>query len=179
MASLREFGLVGAIVVRDGVIGKGHGTMQAVGRLYAAGEALYPAPGQKAGAKPFKAGHVPVLDVSGWTEAQFRAYVIADNKIASDAGWDEALLQIELADLKAIGFDTALTGFEDDELAQAMGRTGGHGVVPVTPVEDRFWISIRGPLKSQAKALAALRQGMAGIEGVDVELGTVNQETYE
>lgn len=179
MASIREFGLVGAIVVRDGVIGKGHGTMQAVMRLYAGGEAIYPAPGQKGGAQPYQAQHVPVLDVSGWTEAQFRAYVIADNRIAEDAGWDESLLRVELADLRAIGFDTELTGFEDDELAEVMGKTSGVRSVDVHSVQDRFWISVRGPLKSQALALAALRTAMTGIEGVDVQIATVTQEKYE
>jgi len=174
-ASIREFGLVGAIVVRDGVIGKGHGTMQAVRRLYEAGESVYPAPGEKGKAKAFKAGHVPVLDVSGWSEEQFRAYVIADNRIAQDAGWDEKLLRLELADLKQIGFDVGLTGFEPDELDTAMrAAASGVSVVEVSELQDRFWISLRGPLKQQAKVLKALREATANLEGVEVELGTIN-----
>ena len=47
----------------------------------------------------------------GWSEAQKRAYVIADNKLALNAGWDEELLALEIGDLQALGFDLDLTGF--------------------------------------------------------------------
>jgi len=115
--SLEEFGMVGAIVVRQGVIGKGHGTLAGARKIYEAGHLLYPAPGQKAGAKPFPAGQIPVLSVDGWTETQFRAFIIADNKLALNAGWDEDLLALELCELDADGFDLGITGFGEDELA--------------------------------------------------------------
>ena len=54
----------------------------------------------------------------GWSEAQKRAYVIADNKLALNAGWDVELLKVELTDLKAMGADLGLVGFADDELAE-------------------------------------------------------------
>jgi len=115
-ASIDAFGMVGAIVVRDGVIAKGHGTISAIRNLYAAGKRLYPAPGCEQGAEPYPDGTVPVLDVSGWTDAQFRAYVIADNKLALNAGWDDALLAVELSGLADISFDLSLIGFDDDEM---------------------------------------------------------------
>lgn len=115
-ASLEEFGMVGAIIVRNGIMAKGHGTLMAIRRIYDAGRLLYPAPGKAAGAAPFEPGHVPVLNVSGWTDAQFRAYVIADNRLALDAGWDEDMLVGELIDLRDAGFDLALTGFTEEEL---------------------------------------------------------------
>lgn len=175
MGMIREFGFVGEVVVREGVIARGHGRIAAVKRLYEAGELLYPAPGQKGKAKPFKPGHVPVLDVSGWSEEQFRAFLIADNRIAEDAGWDENLLRLELEDLKQIGFDVGLTGFEPDELDKAMrAASSGVALVEVSELQDRFWISLRGPLKQQAKVLKALRSATAGLEGVEVELGTIN-----
>jgi DNA modification methylase len=59
---------------------------------------------------------VPVMTARGWTEAQRRAYVLADNKLALNAGWDEGLLRVELADLQAGGFDLGLAGFEATEL---------------------------------------------------------------
>jgi len=121
-ASLDEFGMVGAIVVRDGVIAKGHGTLAAVRKLYAAGKRLYPPPGRAQGAEPFPDGTVPVLDASGWTDAQFRAFVIADNKLALNAGWDEELLRLELGELGDLGFDLELIGFSDDELAELLGE---------------------------------------------------------
>ena len=59
---------------------------------------------------------VPCMVARGWTAAQKRAYVIADNKIAENAGWDENLLNVEFAALRDIGFDLSLTGFELGEI---------------------------------------------------------------
>jgi site-specific DNA-methyltransferase (adenine-specific) len=123
-ASLDEFGMVGAIVVRDGVIAKGHGTLAAIRKLYAAGKKLYPAPGKSAGAEPYPDGTAPVLNVSGWTDAQFRAYVIADNKLALNAGWDEEMLRVEFDALRAEGYDTDVIGFSTDELVDLFATDG-------------------------------------------------------
>lgn len=125
-AFITEFGMVGGIVVRNGVIAKGHGTLAAIRKIYSsAGGLLYPAPGKSGGAEPFPAGKVPVLDVSGWSDAQFRAYVIADNKIAENAEWDMEALGLELADLNDAGFNLALTGFDDTEVAELMAQMSG------------------------------------------------------
>src|SRR4051794_2923559 len=59
---------------------------------------------------------VPVMVAAGWTEAQRRAYVIADNKLTENAGWDADLLTLEVADLAEMGFDLPLMGFSDAEL---------------------------------------------------------------
>lgn len=59
---------------------------------------------------------VPVVVASGWSEAKKRAYVIADNKLALNAGWDNELLALELGDLGDLGFDLDLIGFSTDEL---------------------------------------------------------------
>src|SRR4051794_20093376 len=88
-ASIEEFGMVGAIVVREGVIAKGHGTLAAIRKLLAAGKSIYPPPGRAQGAARFPDGQVPVLNASGWSDAQFRAFVIADNRLAELAGWDD------------------------------------------------------------------------------------------
>ncbi|MBJ9673356.1 site-specific DNA-methyltransferase [Burkholderia gladioli] len=114
--SIEEFGMVGAIVVRDGVIAKGHGTLAAIRMLYSAGKRLYPPPGRSRGAEPFPDGEAPVLDASGWTDAQFRAFVVADNQLALLAGWDDELLRLEVAELLDEGFDVDLLGFEPVEL---------------------------------------------------------------
>ena len=60
---------------------------------------------------------VPVMVAAGWSEAQKRAYVLADNKLAMNAGWDNDLLKIELGDLQAFDFDLGLIGFSADEIA--------------------------------------------------------------
>jgi DNA modification methylase len=75
----------------------------------------------------------------GWSEAQCRAYVLADNKLAENAGWDKQLLMLEVADLTTLGFDLSLVGFSDRELtsfsvAQHQGLTDPDQIPP-TPAE--------------------------------------------
>ena len=63
---------------------------------------------------------VPVIVASGWSDAKKRAYVIADNKLALNAGWDEEMLALELGELGELGFDLDLTGFSAEEIAALM-----------------------------------------------------------
>lgn len=127
--SIEAFGMAGAIVVREGMIAKGHGTLAACSLLYGQGKRIYPPPGPSAPEdqrpEAFPAGKVPVLDASGWTDEQFRAYVIADNKLALNAGWDEALLAGELQALQASDFDVGVIGFARDELFRLLPNGGG------------------------------------------------------
>lgn len=97
MGSIKEFGFTNPVLVDgDGVIIAGHGRTMAAQRL-----------GMK---------EVPCLRLSHLTEAQKRAYVIADNKLALNAGWDTELLIVELRDLNSENFDLSTTGFTDTEL---------------------------------------------------------------
>ena len=97
-ASIREFGFTNPILVDgDNGIIAGHGRLSAARKL-----------GMQ---------EVPVIELAGLTDAQKRAYVLADNKLALNAGWDDALLSIELKGLDADGFDIGLIGFGEDELA--------------------------------------------------------------
>lgn len=114
--SIDEFGLVGGIVVRNGTIAKGHGTLKAIQLLMSRGKAIYPAPGESGGAMPYPRGFIPTIDASGWTDRQFRAYVLADNRLAEKSGWDKDILRIELGDLSLEGFDIELTGFSSKDL---------------------------------------------------------------
>jgi DNA modification methylase len=80
-----------------------------------------------------------VIDCSGWSEAQRKAYVLADNQLALNAGWDMDLLKVELGDLQAEGFDMDLLGF-GDELEALLAPAGTEGLtdpdeVPETPGE--------------------------------------------
>ena len=69
---------------------------------------------------------VPVIVATGWSEAKRRAYALADNKLALNAGWDEAMLAFELNDLAAMAFDMSLVGFSAEELAELTAdRTAG------------------------------------------------------
>ena len=96
-ASIREFGWTNPVLV-DGM----RGVIAGHGRLLAA---------RKLGLTA-----VPVIELAHLTETQKRAYILADNRLALSAGWDENLLKVELADLRVEGFDLGLTGFGADEL---------------------------------------------------------------
>jgi DNA modification methylase len=103
-ASIREFGWTNPILVdrKNGVIA-GHG------RLLAA---------QELGLRT-----VPVIELANLSEAQRRAYVLADNKLALNAGWDDNLLAAEVVDLVALGFDLSTTGFSVGEIDSLLSQS--------------------------------------------------------
>jgi DNA modification methylase len=120
-ASIREFGWTNPVLI-DGANGiiAGHGRVLAARKL--------------------KLERVPVLELSQMTEPQKRAYVLADNQLALNAGWDEALLRLELADLSDLGFDLGLIGFGEGELERLLAGAGKVGLteddaVPELPEE--------------------------------------------
>ncbi|CAB1367214.1 site-specific DNA-methyltransferase [Denitratisoma oestradiolicum] len=101
-ASIVEFGFTAPLLVsEDGGILAGHGRLAAARKLHL--------------------DAVPVVVLDHLTATQRRAYILADNQLALQAGWDQELLAVELADLSAAGFDLALTGFSDEELADLLG----------------------------------------------------------
>ena len=100
-ASIREFGWTNPVLV-DGA----NGIIAGHGRVLAA---------RKLGLE-----RVPVIELAHMSEAQKRAYVLADNQLALNAGWDEALLRLELADLSELGFDLGLIGFGAGELERLL-----------------------------------------------------------
>ena len=122
-ASIKEFGWTNPILVDGdkGVIA-GHGRLLAARKL----------------------GHdkVPVIELKHMTEAQKKAYVIADNKLALNAGWDTAMLSIEMQELEDEGFDLTLLGFDDKELNALLQPEVVEGLtdedaVPNTPIEPK------------------------------------------
>jgi ParB-like chromosome segregation protein Spo0J len=124
-ASIVEFGFLNPILVdtRRGIVA-GHGRLLA--------------------ARMLKLTEVPVIVLDHLTDSQRRAFIIADNKLALNAGWDEQLLASELAELEDEGLDLTLTGFSDEELGHLLGResVGEPGAVqedeeeiPEAPVE--------------------------------------------
>ena len=108
-ASIREFGFTNPVLVDEanGIIA-GHGRVLAARKL--------------------KMPDVPAIRLSHLTEAQKRAYVIADNKLALNAGWDIELLRLEINDLRGLEFDVALTGFSTEELDALMAAPGTEGL---------------------------------------------------
>ncbi len=113
--SMDEFGFTNAILADEQGIVAGHGRVAAAIQIYANGGRLRWMNGAQ-----IPEGMVPVMPCDGWTENQRRAYIIADNKLALNAGWDEDLLRLEIGDLRDGGFDIELLGFSDDELADLL-----------------------------------------------------------
>ena len=133
-ASIREFGFTNPVLIDEanGIIA-GHGRVLAARKL--------------------KLTEVPCIRLAHLTEAQKRAYVIADNKLALNAGWDEAMLKLELADLKALDFDLDLTGFSADEIDALLAEAGTEGLTdpdetpepPAEPVTKLGDVWVCGP----------------------------------
>jgi ParB-like chromosome segregation protein Spo0J len=123
-ASIREFGFTNPVLIDDNnrVIA-GHGRLQA--------------------ATMMNMDSVPCLRLTGLTDDQLRAYVIADNKLAENAGWDKAMLNLEIEDLKLAGFDLDLLGFTDGQIKKILNfidQTTGNtdpDDVPETPQEPK------------------------------------------
>ena len=76
--------------------------------------------GRLAAARKLDLLEVPVIELGHLTPAQKRAYVIADNRLALDAGWDEELLSLELAELSEAGYDLTMTGFSNEEIEELL-----------------------------------------------------------
>ena len=122
-ASIKEWGWTTPVLVDEqGSIIAGHGRTLAAQRL--------------------QMTEVPVMVAKGWSDAKKRAYVLADNKLAMNAGWDNEMLALELGEIGDLGFDLDLTGFTADEIAALMpeqiepGQTDEDDVpeVPENPV---------------------------------------------
>lgn len=118
--SIAEFGFVNPILVGDdNVIIAGHGRLMAAQQL--------------------GLDTVPVIVLHHLTEAQRRALVIADNKIAENAGWNDELLKLELEELGDLGFDLDVIGFSDEELDELLGndeQSGESDEDEIPEVED-------------------------------------------
>lgn len=153
-ASIKEWGWTTPVLVDEGgQIIAGHGRIMAARKLGMA--------------------EVPVVIAKGWSDAQKRAYVIADNKLALNAGWDNDLLALEFGELEGLGFDLELTGFSLDEIDAlkpvevAAGLTDEDAVPevqdnPVT-VEGDVWIMGKHRLMcGDSTSIDAVEKLMAG-----------------
>ena len=114
--SIREFGFTNPVLIdaQNGIIA-GHGRVMAAGKL--------------------GLDKVPCIRLAHLTETQKRAYIIADNKLALNAGWDEEMLGLELADLREADFDLGLLGFDADGIEAALNPDE---LEPEEPAEGNF-----------------------------------------
>jgi ParB-like chromosome segregation protein Spo0J len=153
-ASIKEFGFTNPVLIDEtGSIIAGHGRVMAARKLAIA--------------------DVPSIRLTHLTEAQKKAYVIADNKLALNAGWDDEMLAVELTDLKDMGFDLDLTGFSTDEIEALLAPTGTEGLTdedavpevpeaPVTVLGDVWLLGKHRLLCGDSTSIDAVETLMAG-----------------
>jgi DNA modification methylase len=153
-SSIKEFGFTNPVLIdKDNGIIAGHGRVMAAKKL---------------GLK-----EVPCIVADGWTDAQKKAYIIADNKLALNAGWDNAMLALEFDELKELGFDLSLTGFTGDEilalkpLEETVGLTDEDAVpeapeVPVTVLGDVWLLGNHRLMYGDSTSIDAVEKLMDG-----------------
>ena len=116
-ASIKEFSFTNPVLIDEtGSIIAGHGRVMAARKLAIT--------------------DVPCVRLTHLTEAQKRAYIIADNKLALNGGWDDKMLAVELTDLKDMGFDLDLTGFSTDEIEALLAPVGTEGLTDEDAVPE-------------------------------------------
>ncbi len=161
-ASLRQFGWTNPALTAGDELLAGHGRLEAATQLWADGETIANCP---------TPGEVPTVDLSHLTADERRAYILADNKLAENAGWDVDLLAGELLDLRDAGFDLSLTGFEAGELAELLdpqqpGPGGGGG----QSLAERFMVPPFSTLNARDAAWQDRKKAWLAL-GIQSELG--------
>jgi len=153
-ASIKEFGFTNPVLIDEtGSIIAGHGRVMAARKLAIT--------------------DVPSIRLTHLTDAQKKAYVIADNKLALNAGWDDEMLAVELTDLKDMGFDLDLTGFNTDEIEALLAPTGTEGLTdedavpevpeaPVTVLGDVWLLGKHRVMCGDSTSIDAVDKLMAG-----------------
>ncbi len=152
-ASIKEWGWTMPVLIEpDGGIIAGHGRIMAA---------------QKLGIV-----EVPCMVAGGWSEGQKRAYIIADNKLALNAGWDDEMLRVELGELGDLDFDLSLTGFSDLELeAFAPSELPGEGDNASTEsLADKFGIAPFSVLNAREGWWQSRKAAWIGL-GIESEAG--------
>ena len=148
-SSIKEFGFLNPVLIdKDNGIIAGHGRVMAA---------------QKLGLK-----EVPVLQIGHLSESQKRAYIIADNRLALDAGWDEEMLRVEFDFLGNDGFNLELTGFEIKEISSIFDETKGVKINnEIDEAEHDFFI-IKYPPDKKIYVMNVLSESIKDIVGVSL-----------
>jgi len=148
-SSIKEFGFLNPVLIdSDNGIIAGHGRVMAA---------------QKLGLK-----EVPVLQIGHLSDTQKRAYIIADNRLALDAGWDEEMLRVEFDFLGNDGFNLELTGFEIKEISSIFDETKGVKINnEIDDIEHDFFI-IKYPPDKKIDVMNVLSESIKDIVGVSL-----------
>ena len=129
-ASISEFGFINPVIIDDeGGIIAGHGRVMA--------------------AKKLGMHDVPSITLSGLSEAQKKAYVIADNKLGETGGWNDELLRIEIAEIASLNFDIDVLGFSEKELSKIFDEMGGVSIDD--SIEDQEMESVTVKFNPESK----------------------------
>jgi hypothetical protein len=154
--SIEKFGYVNKIICRDNghVIG-GHARLEALKRM--------------------GRDEAECRVVAGLSDSAYKAMGVAFNRIPENSRWDDDILREVLGELQEQGEDAIGLGFSRNEISKILAEPDELEVkeIQTGPVDDEFWISIRGPLAHQAHALKALQEAMKPYDGVTVEQGTI------
>lgn len=157
VTSIEKFGFVEKLSIRpDGQLIGGHARLEALKRM-----------GRT---------EVECRVVAGLSEAGYKALGLALNKLPENSSWDADILRDVILEIQDEGENAQSLGFGPGELKRILDEPDDLLVheIETGPVDDEFWISVRGPLSQQANALKALEQAMKPFAGVTVEQGTIN-----
>ena len=153
-ALVEKFGWTSPLLVdEEGGLIAGHGRVLAAAAIYAKGGTIRMADGS-----PVPAGALPVNYARGWSEADKRAYILADNKVALNSGWDNELLKIEFEGLKALDYDLSLTGFVAFEIGEILspgvdaGAPGGIEDAPAGNYKEQYGVIVICKNEAEQKA---------------------------
>ncbi|MBV9982282.1 ParB/Srx family N-terminal domain-containing protein [Bradyrhizobium sp.] len=155
--AIERFGFVEKLAIRpDGQIIGGHARLEALKRM-----------GRET---------AECRVIAGLSEAGYKALGLALNRIPENSSWDDDILREIVIEVQDEGEDLLSIGFGPAELKKITTEPDELEVTEIEtgPVDDEFWISIRGPLAQQANALKALEQAMKPFAGVTVEQGTIS-----
>ncbi len=155
--SINAFGYVAPVIIQpSGQLIGGHATIEALKRI-----------GRE---------DADVRVVAGLTPAAYRKLALALNRLPEKSQWDDAILREVMAEIKTDGEDFTGIGFSPNEIDKLLKPAEDIEVkeIETGPVDDEFWISIRGPLAQQANALKALQDAMKPFDGVTVDQGTIS-----
>jgi len=157
VAAIDRFGFVDKISIRpDGQIIGGHARLEALKRMGRA--------------------EVECRVVSGLSEAGYKALGLALNRIPENSSWDHDILRDLITEIQDEGENAQTLGFGPAELKRILEEPDDLEVkeIETGPVDDEFWISVRGPLAQQANVFKALDAALKQFAGVSVEQGTIN-----